>query len=109
MVNYELASEEGKLVTVETENGGERIAAHLFIMPGGFIFADMGWNEPLNSSHPLHYMEGEMISGGYIDPNGKQWDIYIEDKPAPNRGDRANCWNEVKLYSMQLNLKVPSC
>ena len=72
-------------------NGGERIAAHLFIIDGGFVFADMGWNEPLYSGHPFHMVECELTKSGYIDTQGRRLDIYIGHIETSGRGERETC------------------
>jgi hypothetical protein len=97
-MDYQKSSEQGKQVTIETVHGGDRIAAHLFIVPGGFVFADMGWNEPLGSGHPFHIVECELTNFGYIDKEKRRLDIYVEDIETPGRGDRKKCWSQIQEF-----------
>jgi len=44
--------------------GGERIIAALFPAPNGLYFFDIGWDDPLNSTHPIHFVEGKVEGDG---------------------------------------------
>jgi hypothetical protein len=98
MENFERSSQEGKKIIIETVNGGDRVAAHLFIVPGGFIFADMGWDDSTYAGHPFHYIKCEITKAGYIDTKGRRLDIYVEDKRTPDRGDRDQCFERVRQF-----------
>lgn len=91
----EEASKAGKRVIIETKHGGDRVAAHYFDTPDGFVYADLGWNEPLNTNHALHYMKCEKFNGGYKNHQGCALDIYIDDEPVSERGDRQTCWQKI--------------
>ena len=48
--------------------GTGRLAAEVFRVPGGVVVADSGWSEPMNPTHPFHFLEGEICNKE--DPDG---------------------------------------
>jgi hypothetical protein len=92
----EEASKAGKRVTIETTNGGDRISAHYFDTPDGFVYADLGWNDLYSTTHALHHIKCDKFDGGYQDKKGNRLDIYIDDCPMPEVGVRKVCWEKAK-------------
>lgn len=59
--------------------GGERIIAALFPAPKGLYFFDIGWADPLNATHPIHFVRGKIQGEGpWIVKDKKIGDSTIE-------------------------------
>lgn len=48
-------------LVVESDAGGSRPIAELFAIPGGVVFADVGWQQV--GVHPFHVLLGEIRAG----------------------------------------------
>jgi hypothetical protein len=42
----------------------ERLIAELIKHPQGWVFVDIWWTDPLNSTHPFHLVEAEITGDG---------------------------------------------
>lgn len=50
---------QGIPLQIELPRGNYRLIAELIEHPKGWLFADVGWCDPLCSWHPFHLVEGE--------------------------------------------------
>jgi hypothetical protein len=48
----------GTPLAIEHPNGGQRVIAEIYPTDRGFVFADIGWVDPLQSGHPFHVITG---------------------------------------------------
>ena len=103
------ASAKGKILIIDHPDGGRRVAAHVFDMPGGgVVFMDSGWTDPLGASHPGHLVAAEFMpfdqGWGAIDAEGR--DVFIELYPGSpaEEGDR----NQARaILESDLQIKIP--
>ncbi len=53
---------------IEMAQDNLRLIAEVFQGPGGLVFADIGWNDPLRSVHPFHFVPGQVTldEAGYL-------------------------------------------
>ena len=58
------AIEKGKGLLIEIRFDNLRPIAELMSFKEGWVFADIGWAAPLNTSHPFHLLEGEIEGEG---------------------------------------------
>lgn len=73
--------EETKPLKIIHPIGGERVIAVLFPSPDGLYFFDIGWDEPLNVTHPIHFVEGEIKGGGPWTVGDSKIEIIQKDDP----------------------------
>ena len=81
------ASEQDRPIAVRIEDM-ERVAAEVFVVPGGVGFADIGWNSPYPGAHPFHIVHGYLETSGerfwtFIDQTGRTiqfWEIDEDDE-----------------------------
>ncbi len=85
-----------------------RIAAEIFEVDGGFVFADIGWRDN-DSGHPFHFVEGDIEGsdpwscGGTIvesittiDREYDEWQRWAEYKSRDTRNSRENALKACK-------------
>lgn len=58
------ALKQGKALVIEIDEDNRRVVAELFQIGGQWIFADIGWTDPLNTGHPFHMVKGELTGEG---------------------------------------------
>lgn len=54
----------GKPLSIEISFDNHRPLAELMKFEAGWVFADIGWAEPTNPSHPFHLIKGELEGEG---------------------------------------------
>lgn len=63
----------------------DRVAAEVFIVPGGVGFVDIGWNSPYLGANPFHIVHGRLESYGerfwtFIDETGRTIHFWVMDE-----------------------------
>jgi len=56
------AFDKGMPLVIDVGGGNERLIAELFELPGGIVFADIGW--PVATWHPFHVVDGAISGDG---------------------------------------------
>ena len=61
----------------------ERVAAEVFVVPGGVGFADIGWNSPYPGANPFHIVHGLLESSGerfwtFIEQTGRTIQFWLK-------------------------------
>ncbi len=71
-----------------------RIIAEGFIAPGGFAFADVGWDAPMHAGGQFHFVEGKVSGEG----PWKVGDAVIREiEHGDNEADELNQWRDYLL------------